>query len=650
MKIKFLLLILFFLKDFFPQINSDTLITPAVISDSLKQDTSAALLSDTLKLTKGDTLAPLHQSPFYPGSFFIPNHKMMFTDYRYAADFLELFPFTFILDQGFIGQPNEVLIYGTGFNTISYLQDGVLFNGRQQSILFNDRYSNSLDLNNIQSESVDSIEIIPAPRGFLYSPVNNLVSVNFITKDFLPAVPYTRVKYYEGPSGEAMFDGIFSTMLFKKINFYTDITNRNVEESYDNSSFSIWQATAKLKYFLSNKLNLAGGYSFLHSETGINGGVDVDSIKRITSNVDSILYSENLAPVVQPNALQKNFQHHFNLRMLWDPNENLKTDLNLYYKFYLNELNDIENYEYGVNLLNGTSKSKVLGGIIKESYTRGNLSLQLNLSYEHQHFIMKDRTQYDSIPFSSENSYYNNIISISPLISIASFDSNFVLSFFYKYNRRISYGGYDQNGGGLDLFFKINSNYNFYLGYSEFENIIPSDRVKTLEFGTKFVGFNSLLDIRILKREAEFITSYSEFNSIKYLSLWGFGFNGDINIWKIGIEFQSFYYLHKDGEPNEFQFRGGIFYKNVLFDSSLNLKTGFNVYYFGRHNYFVNNFQSIEVNPSSRIDFTIAGEIQKSAIAYFAWENLLDKNYYIVPYYPMPSTSIRFGVAWEIFN
>jgi outer membrane cobalamin receptor len=56
------------------------------------------------------------------------------------------------------------------------------------------------------------------------------------------------------------------------------------------------------------------------------------------------------------------------------------------------------------------------------------------------------------------------------------------------------------------------------------------------------------------------------------------------------------------------------------------------------------------VNPSSRIDFTLAGEIQKSAIAYFAWENLLGENYYIVPYYPMPGRSIRFGIAWEIFN
>jgi hypothetical protein len=82
----------------------------------------------------------------------------------------------------------------------------------------------------------------------------------------------------------------------------------------------------------------------------------VDSIRGITSNVDSILYSENLAPVVQPNALQKNFQHHFNLRMLWDPNKNLKTDLNLYYKFYLNEVDNI-------GTLNTSIRNKIFGNL-----------------------------------------------------------------------------------------------------------------------------------------------------------------------------------------------------------------------------------------------------------------------------------------------
>jgi outer membrane cobalamin receptor len=52
----------------------------------------------------------------------------------------------------------------------------------------------------------------------------------------------------------------------------------------------------------------------------------------------------------------------------------------------------------------------------------------------------------------------------------------------------------------------------------------------------------------------------------------------------------------------------------------------------------------------SRLDFSLAGEIQKAAIVYFIWENLFDKKHYLTPYYPMPFRNIRFGVAWEFLN
>ncbi|MBK7629265.1 MAG: TonB-dependent receptor plug domain-containing protein [Ignavibacteriales bacterium] len=73
-------------------------------------------------------------------------------EYQYSGDYLRAYPFNFIKDLGFTGQPNETFIYGVGNNAISYLMDG---------IFYNDRYSNSLNLNLIQSEDVDPIEIIP---------------------------------------------------------------------------------------------------------------------------------------------------------------------------------------------------------------------------------------------------------------------------------------------------------------------------------------------------------------------------------------------------------------------------------------------------------------------------------------------------------
>lgn len=178
-------------------------------------------------------------------------------------------------DYGFIGQPNEIMLYGVGFDGISYLEDGVLRNNRLQNLL---------DLNNLQSESIDSIEVIPSPRGFLYGTINNPVSINFLTRDFISPQPYSRIKYYQGPSGEAMIDAIFNEKIYNKFNIFFDVTNRKYDTtaSYTNSSFSTWQAKTQLKYFLSNKINITGTYEFVHSNVGLNGGVNIDMIPTLS--------------------------------------------------------------------------------------------------------------------------------------------------------------------------------------------------------------------------------------------------------------------------------------------------------------------------------------------------------------------------------
>ena len=80
------------------------------------------------------------------------------------------------------------------------------------------------------------------------------------------------------------------------------------------------------------------------------------------------------------------------------------------------------------------------------------------------------------------------------------------------------------------------------------------------------------------------------------------------------------------------------------------MKTGFVFYYTGKNNVYTYEHGVVDVSASNKLDFTLAGEIQKIAIVYFTWQNLFDNNYYITPYYPMPSRSIRFGVAWKMFN
>ena len=139
----------------------------SAINDSTKfkfKPDSSVVANDTSKIAADDslvvpeTIIPIQIEPLTGTSFIINRKDFLFNDYRYTGDFLKLFPLTFTQDLGFVGYPNQSFVYGIGDGGVSYMIDGVLWN---------DRYFNSLDLNLIQSEDIDSIEIVPLPRGFL---------------------------------------------------------------------------------------------------------------------------------------------------------------------------------------------------------------------------------------------------------------------------------------------------------------------------------------------------------------------------------------------------------------------------------------------------------------------------------------------------
>ncbi len=248
-------------------------------------DTTA--VSDSILTTKvkSDTIAPIQGMPLTDVSTIINKRTFLFDQYRYTGDLLRSFSLNFTKDLGFIGYPNETFIYGVGNSGISYLQDGVFLNNR---------YTNSLDLNLIQSEDIDSIEIVPSPRGFLYGPYNNPVTVNFITRDFIPPMPYARIRYYEGPDGEAMIDGKFSTMVAKRWNYSFQLTNRSKDETYANTELSLWQFNTKLKYLLSNSVNLQAYYYYVDKEQGLNGGVDYDSLSVEVLMIRTLIFTTRL--------------------------------------------------------------------------------------------------------------------------------------------------------------------------------------------------------------------------------------------------------------------------------------------------------------------------------------------------------------------
>lgn len=590
-----------------------------------------------------DTIIPLHSSFLYLKSNTISKNQIKQMDYRYTGDFLKKSPFNYTIDFGFIGQPNVSVLYGVGQNGINFMQDG---------ILINNRYSNFFDLNNIQSEIIDSIEIVPYPRGFLYSPYNNPVSVNFISKDFVTTVAYSKIKYYQGPDGEALADVYFNSMISERINFSFDITNRKKDDKYFNSNYSYWQGTFKLKYLSSNKFNIVGTYNIEKSIIGLNGGVDTDSISTITSNIDSLLYDAVFAPVRFVDRSKEFRTHNFNVKLLTKFSNSLKSDISLYYRFSNERIAQTNN----TPLLNSTNNEKLYGFIF-------------NNKFENEVFNLNFLTGYESTDIISDSTL--NLITVNRSFHSANYFASLILStqllrgkitpsIFYKYQYSSSNNiNNNRRGFGADLTIKINYKTNIYLGFSSFKNEFTDNFTKNYEARIDYTDNKFIISVGAFFRKDFYqpINIYTtEIFFKEQQSLKGFSAKLNFRLGDFSIENKGEIYNSSSSTsdylwvvPNKL-FASGLYYNNYVFKKNMLLKAGIIFTHNGVRKASYDNLSIATVPSFNRFDLHLSGIIQEVATIYFTWENLTNEQYFIVPYYPMPERNIRFGISWELFN
>ena len=605
------------------------------------------------------------------------------TDYRTTADFFANVPFGFIRDLGSIGQPNEVLIYGQGFGNVSFLSDG---------ISINNRLSNAFDLNLFQSESIDSIEVLPLSRGFLYGGMNNPVSVNFISRQPELRKPYSRIKYYQAPNSEGLIDGIFSLNPFKRINAFFEITNQNTNPSFVNTDHSNWMGYARLHYFLSNNINIIASYKYIQTITELFGGVDADSISRayLPSRFNQILYDIFSAPVRFTNRYQKVSGHNLSLRMLGNFIEHSPTDISFYYQTNLAEYRQNESnfiFQNNASIIFDDNEGRTIGSSLRQDFNVDFIKLTSITNFERSKFIT---------PLLSQE-INKTLFSTAAIASLSLMDKAFMPSIFARY---LNYSDDNFFGFGADTRISLDQLFNFYLGFSSFEKprtiweerfvlpTIPSGKQKITSFELSANFKNSFVNASIgyfnkvtvnsllpaLLKEDAVQNDKIVYTAVNDLKLQGINLKLDLSIWKILFSTNSSYYFSSDDRHNynlpQFSLYGGIYYVDTLFNKNLHLKSGINYFSIGERDYTKIDFEknittnflydpaaqnvslisSSPISTSFQIDFFLAGKIQNSATVYFVFENLFNAKYFIVPYYPKQARGIRFGVAWEFLD
>lgn len=647
--------------------NLDTLNSDSTRIDSLGIPDSLRTKPPKIKLM------PLYERALLESKMIgttLTTRELYKTNYRYSGDFSNLYPNGFLQDLGSLGQPNEITLYGLGYGSIGLLKDGMTINNRWQ---------NSYDWYHFQSETIDSLELVPLSRGFYYSPFNNPVSINFITKSNVDFRPLSRIRFYQAPNDEALVDVLFNTYLFKRTTLRIQVSNSSIENIFGrdtvSSDYSSWKVLTSLRYMVNNNINVIGTYNFLRTTIGLYGGLREEELgdKLITSIP---IYSDRT---------QKTINHNFNLKLLGTFIKEFPGELNFFYQF-----NDqffkqgFETRSSRILKIENTNKFTSYGINFRQALLLEDIQLEVLANYE--------QTKFDTDILKSNS--IENALSIGGKGELDIYETFFPAAYvkLLRYNNETFFGL------GADLAMKISDEFSLFAGgsffakpYSILERQYRIDgasadkqNITTFEGGLKFnlpviSGSANYFYYNNDNQPIPVIDQYSDsllinevgyFNTHKLTSS-GLNLSFDINIWVLLLSTKFSYFMNYDtlNSIPQFSLAGGLYFVDKMFDGNLELKTGINYRYVGSKNYITYDFEksrgvrffsdnnsapqliSTEMVPTAfQLDFFLAATIDELAIFYFVLENLLDEVYYLVPYYPMYRSGIRFGVSWEIMD
>ncbi|MCB0744930.1 MAG: hypothetical protein KDC67_13565, partial [Ignavibacteriae bacterium] len=647
-----LILILFLSKIIFAQVDiTDTTKTPINIGGN---DTSVDS-AKTKPLRSQNSFKPVITKNYsFLSTFTRTKKEIDFDNYRNNIDIITALPATSQFSFGLIGQPNQAVLYNQTKNNFSLAENNFS--------LFN-RWNGSNNFNLLQAENISSIEIIPLTRGFLIGSNSNSAVININTRDSITSKPLTRLRYYQAANDESFLDAMFSARILNDLSLFFRISNSTFSNSsnsgiYKNLEYGVWQANLKSIYRFSDKLFASVEYYHHKSNTELNGGIDLTSLAAASLSLQSGLFN-NLSPVNFNDRNKTVKMNKVSTELYGNLFKNSFTKLNITYDF----TEELFKQYLTDTLTNGTR--------INNSNYYSYLSTSLRHEQSFEHLVTKFSLGLDAIDYNIDQiSYYDkkNSYYLSALAEYSVLDSLLIPAVFFKV---ADYENQKTNGFGFDLKFNFNNYFRIMSGISNFNrpylltemHSLPQNNLEKNYITNYFVTGEFILDelrtsityfnieadnapVPIYNNEniqlgsSQIIFPFTEKTKSEGINIFS-----NLRFWKLETLFNGNYILSNDQSfiprNGKYNLTAGIYYRDILFDNNLDLKTGFNFFYADNTDYQIYDFQSMTsasyylsgntysafssfglTNTPYRLDFTLAGRIQDRATFYFAYENI----------------------------
>lgn len=673
------------------QIVEDSISTENVI----KQDTS--LIEKILPVIPIKYVGSMDKNPDHAVSY----STLIFSDYKYVGNMLEYFPGVFIYTLGSIGQPNGLII--NGLKSVGFLSNGVPIN---------DPLVGNYNMHLYPSENIEKIEYINSTKSFYYGLNSNSGVVNLISKSFKSLKPYSKIRYSESAYEETYFDGMISQNFLSNLNFTGGVQRFSANGMFANTAYDAWNARAKLRYDLTDDLNIYFSEIYDQNELGLNSGVDVFK----TSG--NYLFDRFQAVVRNPNSYERVARNDLQLgataKIL--PDTTSLSNINFYLSNQMRRYRDQDlklNFQsrwMGVKFTQHFDFAPLKNNTASEIASHGTSMLAEPTSPQ-----ITDSSQ---VAPASTGIYRKNLGTLNQISLDFGFDiqsrqifqglamgyrANTVVSLFGKgefqpieklkvssYMRNDSYLKKQYLSLGADIHYSVATGLTLTGGYSEsyrlptFQenywrdtNILGEikefnpEKHKLLEGGFDLswkdvlnittTYFNRNIDGAIILTPINIGYSNSAFNyTANDMNINGINVSGEIIIWKVKGIFNSTIYIKNNSIASYLpraNILGELFFRDIFFKGHLDLKFGVRGRAISKQKGFEFNSLTISYLPNSDYDLGAGGSLDAfvsgrigSAVVHIILENVLDNQYAITTFYPIQDMSLRFGITWEFEN
>lgn len=591
---------------------------------------------------------------------------IIWNEYRSLYDILSVLPGLFVRDLASPGQQNQIMIGGLPDKNISVMIDG---------IPYNDVHTGSFNLWLIPVEAIEKIEFIGNARSIFYDGASGAAAINIVTKSYDNNRAITNLRYSQGVNGYTNTDAFFAQNIVRDLNLTLALSHHgfgsnkeanNFRGRFLNSNDDAWTFRSKVRYNMSDWLNLSFFYLYNKTWTGLHGGVDYDNSASIFDGFQ--------VEVQNYESYEKYSNSHYTLTaaFLSPADSSFHSTLSLYHFDRLREYRDEEN--------RGTITNQIFTKKDFTSITNG-VKFQITSNFG----------------FNRLNGYVNyQEIASEKILTTGLKDDISLLSFFtitpfivardFSGNKLVHAGTYGtlRLTSAISLFGGITEDIqnDRAAGTNTRKNLFvvtPADLHNTesfsmFEFGSSVSlspAFNGSISYRrtVQKNPIEFDTSstlftiapiisreflYDAIAASAHLAIGEFHFEGNANFLKQPA-------IIRKGVPltlyPELTLNGSAYFHGLLAKGKLDLKVGIRGRYYSRQTGMKPYDEAgvwlpasiLKYGPSGMMNLFAIGKIG-SAYVHLIWENVTRNEYLLAPVYPMYDGNIRFGLSWEFLD